>query len=104
MTPPLPNPLPVRAARTTLALTKEQARAILWEESDDYRIILDEQCGHRRWSVDHWLVIQRVSDGRFFADTYSVGATESQDERAWDSAEPDFAEVFPVEKVVVEYV
>lgn len=100
----IPDPLPPRRERLQLALTADQARNILWGDALGYRTVSDEQCGHRRWSVDHYLVIQRESDGLLFADSYSVGATESQDERAWNDSPPDFRQVWPRERVSVEYV
>ncbi len=57
--------------------TLSQAEAIealdTWQEKDD-RIIK-----HSRWSVIHEIVLQDP-DGVCWQTTYSVGATESQDE------------------------
>ncbi len=89
--------------RAKINLTAEKARSILDGDEPGYRIIRDEQCGHRRWSVDHELVIQSVVDNRFWRGYYSVGATESQDESPWEHDEPDFTEVFPVEQVTIAY-
>lgn len=89
--------------REKLTLTKEEANAILWEDGDGYEIIADNILDNGRWSIHHRLVIKRVSDGKYFADTYSVGATECQDERPWSYNAPNFVEVFPVEKKVIDY-
>lgn len=104
MIPPLPNPLPARKDRAKLDLTREQACELLDGFVSDLEIVSDEQVGHRRWSVDHLLIIKRISDGKHFSDTYSVGATESQDERPWEYGAPDFRETYPVERVVVDFV
>lgn len=98
-----PNPLPPPSERAKLNFTKERARNLTYGGDPAYRVIRNEITGTRRWSIDYYMVIQRIEDGRFFADTYSVGATESQDESPWEYDEPNFVEVFPVEKVVIEY-
>lgn len=99
----IPSPLPPAAERAKLNFTKQRARTLLYGADKAYRIIRDEIVDTSRWSIIHHIVIQRVEDGRFFADSYSVGATESQDESPWEYTEPAFTEVFPVEKVVIEY-
>jgi hypothetical protein len=86
-----------------LNFTKKQARNLLYGGDSTYRIIRNEIVDHRSWSVDHDLIIQNVDDNRFYRGYYSVGATESQDESPWEYDEPVFIEVFPVEKVVIEY-
>lgn len=86
-----------------LELTKEEAQDIIWGDHENFEVVEDEIVGDRRWSIDHRIVIQRVSDKKFFADTYSVGATEMQDEGPWEYSEPNFMEVFPVEKVITVY-
>lgn len=89
--------------REKLQLTKEEAQAIVWEDTSDYEIISDEVVDTRRWSADHEIIIKRLSDGKFFADGYSVGLTEMQDESPYEYSDPDFTEVFPVEKTIIVY-
>lgn len=89
--------------REKLKLTAEEAQALIYGDNPNYKVIVDEINDHRRWSVRHRIVIQRISDGRFFADGYSRGATELQDEGPWQYDKPDFNEVFPIEKMVIEY-
>ncbi|MDP2692448.1 MAG: hypothetical protein Q8O88_02275 [bacterium] len=86
-----------------LTLTPEEAREILWGDDDRFEVVEDEIVGKRRWSVDHRIVIKRLSDGKFFADYYSRAITEIQDEQPWEYTEPNFVEVFPVEKKIVVY-
>ena len=90
--------------RTKLNLTAERAREILGGDDDAYRVISDKITSTGRWSVYHALVIQRVEDGRFFRDSYSVGATENQYESPWEYDAPAFTEVFPKEQVTITYV
>jgi hypothetical protein len=49
-------------------------------------VVSDEITGQRRWSVDHWLVFCLTGQPAGFAwgVSYSVGATEMQDERPWE--------------------
>ena len=100
---PNPIPLPPISERAKLNFTKERARRLKYGGDDAYRVIRNEITDTSWWSIHYYIVIQRIEDGRFFADTYSVGATESQDERPWEYNEPNFTEVFPEEKVVIQY-
>jgi len=45
--------------------------------------IEDTLVGHSRWSVEHELVFLN-RDGKKYRCSYSVGATESQDEMPWE--------------------
>lgn len=88
-----------------LKMTKEQARQILWEDTDDFIIIQDEQVDSTRWSAHHDLVVQRKEDSKFFRAGYSVGLTEQQDERPWEyEDEVEFVEVTPSTKTITVYV
>ena len=71
-----------------------------WEE---HPTIYDKIVGHRRWSVDHERVFEH--EGKFYKTRYSVGATESQDERPYeyDPDEVECPEVFPREITVTVY-
>lgn len=74
-----------------------------WGPPKGGRTISDEIIGHGRWSVHHEHIFE--FEGKFYRTTYSIGATESQDESPYDY-EPDeieCEEVFPVEKVVFVY-
>ena len=85
-----------------LELTKDEARDIIWGDGpDDIELVVDDLIDTTRWSEVHNMVIKK--DGRFYQDEYSVGATEMQDESPWEYSEPNFTEVFPVEKTVIIY-
>ncbi len=63
----------------------------------------DRIIGQRRWSTDRARVFKH--EGRFYRTTYSVGSTESQDERPYEY-EPDeieCVEVFPTPKTITVY-
>ncbi len=107
-TPTIPNPLPPYDQREKLIFTRDEARDILYGRKRNsiaplYKVVLDEICDISRWLIHHWLVIQRLSDGKFYGDGYSEGATESQDESPWEYNEPAFREVWPVPVTNIEY-
>lgn len=89
--------------KEVLTLTRDEACEILDGDNDKFEVIQDKIISKNRWSIINKLIIKRVSDGKFFCDRYSVGATESQDESPWEHNEPQFTEVFPVEKKVIVY-
>lgn len=89
--------------REKLIITKEEARNIIYEDHEDYDVISDEIIDHRRWSVDHEVIIKRLSDEKFFQGNYSRGATESQDEEPFKYSEPEFTEVFLTTKTIQVY-
>ena len=90
--------------RQKLQLTKEAARDAMSGDLEGFEVIKDKICDTTRWSVHYELIIKRVSDGKFFRDYYSAGATEQQEESPWEYDEPDFTEVFPVTKEVIDYI
>ena len=89
--------------REKLALTKDEARDLIRGHLDGYEAVKEEIVDTSRWSITTEIVVRRLSDGKFFADSYSEGATEQQDEWAYDNDDPNFTEVFPVEKVIISY-
>ena len=89
--------------REKLILTSEQGRDIVYGDDSNFVTIEDKIVGTRRWSIEYEIVVQRKSDGKYFKDGYSRGATESQDERPYEYLEPNFTEVFPVTKTYIDY-
>jgi hypothetical protein len=54
---------------------------------------------HSRWSMHYEIVFEH--EGKFYRTTYSIGATECQDERPWEYEDPvECEEVRMVQKVV----
>lgn len=78
-----------------MKIFKEEARDILWGDSDNGELIQDDIIGHSRWSVEHEIVIRYKGD--YYIGYYSKGATEHQDEQAWEYEEE--VEFFPAKKV-----
>lgn len=66
-------------------------------------VVSDRIVGTRRWSVDHEIVfrVPGQPEGEAWLTTYSVGATESQDEGPWEyENEVECTLVRQVEKTV----
>ena len=89
--------------REKLILTSEQGRDIVYGDESNFVTIEDKIVGTRRWSIEYEIVVQRKSDGKYFKDGYSRGATENQDESPYEYSEPNFTEVFPVTKTYIDY-
>lgn len=79
---------------TTVTFPRERMLAVLWH--DEGRVIKDEIYDTSRWSVHHELIFEL--DGGTYQTTYSVGATECQDERPWEY-DGDLIEVTPVHQI-----
>jgi len=58
-----------------------------------------------RWSNIHEVIYQDLTTSKFYRSTYSVGATECQDQYAYDDEgdEIELTEVFAKTKTVVYY-
>ena len=89
--------------REKLKLSNSDARRIVWGYNKDFKIIDKNIVDHSRWSILYEIVVQNVKTGKFYKDSYSIGATESQDEQPYECTDQDFQEVFPVEKTITVY-
>jgi hypothetical protein len=87
-----------------LKFTIEDAQDIISGLNKNFVTIEKEITGTSRWSIKYSIVIQRLSDGKFFKSRYSKGATELQDEQPYEyEDEAIFKEVLPVEEMVIVY-
>ena len=81
---------------------------LAYEEHDEaiVKLIEDEVCDHSRWSVIHSMIFKVLATGKYYCTSYSVGATEYQDEGAYEysSAEIECTEVIPKKIEVIQYV
>lgn len=90
--------------REILKFNSQIARSIVNEDHEDFDVIETNLVDSSRWSLIYEVVIQRKSDGKYFHSGYSVGATEGQDERAYEyDNDPTFGEVFKVEKTITVF-
>lgn len=86
--------------REELNLTEEEAREIVYRDSEYFDVILDTITDTEldRWSTYHEIIVKRIDDNKYFRSTYSVG-----DEAPYENEHPLFTEVFPVEKTIIVY-
>lgn len=79
-------------------------REFLMEELDlPYNALEDKVVDNSRWSIQHEIIFEH--EGKFYRTHYSVGATESQDERPWEyDDEVDCTEVIQQEVTVMAWV
>ena len=91
---------------TTLILTGEQARDLVYDEADPalgLEVEARVRTGSSRWMSLHRLIV-KDKDGRFWAVPYQQGLTESQDSKPFeDQAEVEFREVEKVPVTSYEY-
>jgi hypothetical protein len=82
---------------------KETLQELLSDKVDGFEVVEDKITYTSRWSIHYRLVFKH--DGKFYLTSYSVGATESQDESPFEYSpdEVECKEVFPVEKTVIVY-
>lgn len=93
----------MRIPREKLTLTKSQAQEIISRDDLNFEVIKKEIASKSRWSIEYEIIVKRKSDGKYFRDFYQIGATEHQEESPYDNSDPDFEEVFPVERMVIDY-
>lgn len=72
---------------------------MLDEILDSKKVLEDNIVDNSRWSIIHEMVFEH--EGKFYSTTYSVGATERQDESPWEyEDEVECVEVHKVEKIM----
>lgn len=83
---------------------KRELQDLVWGESDILELISDETIDTTRWSIIHEIVFMYA--GKFYKTTYSIGATEYQNEKPFedDPDEIEIKEVIPVSKTITVYV
>lgn len=89
--------------REKLKLTGEEGRHIVYEVHEDFERVKSKIVNSTRWSIVYEDVYQRLSDKKFFKTTYSVGATEMQDEIPYEYGDAVFIQVFPIERTITLY-
>jgi len=68
-----------------------------------YSALEDHVIDNSRWSIQHEIVFEH--EGKFYQTYYSVGATESQDERPWEyDDEVDCTEVVQREVKIMAWI
>lgn len=85
-----------------LKITREEGKDIVYECLDDWEKIEENVVDTSRWSIRYVGIFKHIPSGKYYQMSWSVGATEYQDERPFDYEDPDLIEVEQVEvKVLV---
>jgi hypothetical protein len=87
-----------------MLIAKDIAQELTYgNECEGFKIIEDKIVDHSRWSIIYKIVVEK--DGKFYASSYSNGATESQDESPYDDEgdQVEFREVQKKEVLVTVY-
>lgn len=86
----------------TVVFEKDYMELVLWEDAEGTEIIENEIIDTSRWSNHYRLIFKK--DDKYYQTSYSVGATESQDERPWEYEDKvECIEVEPYEKITIAY-
>jgi hypothetical protein len=84
---------------------KEILQSLAYEDVDpnEFEIIYTKMNGNDRWSLNFEQVFKYK--GKFYKTYYSIGATETQDEKPYEfeNDEIELSEVFPIEKTIIVY-
>jgi hypothetical protein len=84
-----------------LEVPAEQAREMVWGDSEEGELVEERITGTSRWSVNHESIIKYQE--KYWKVRYSTAATEQQDERPFEDVQ--FAKFVEVERVpVTKYV
>lgn len=89
--------------REIVNLTYDEAELIIYDDHENYQEIINTIIDRGRWTLTYELIVQRLSDGKYFSIVYIDGATENQDcvEPFYDS--PKLTEVFETKKEIIVY-
>lgn len=88
-----------------MKLTSEDARLVVYSDHEDFETIKTQIIDKSRWSVFYDGVFKHIQTEKLYWVSWSVGATEYQEEGPFEyGGEVDFIEVKPVEVVKIEYV
>ena len=88
-----------------MKLTGEEARNIVFADTDEWEKIQSEIVQNTRWSIIHTGVFKHIESGKYYRFNWSEGATEIQDELPYEyEDEVEVHEVLPKEKTIIEYV
>lgn len=89
-----------------MKFSKQELKELCFEdETENFESIKVDLVDSSRWSLHYEQVFRDKRTGKLYQTTWSVGATESQDERPYeyDGDEIECQEVRAVEVVVTKY-
>ena len=88
-----------------MKLCQEDARAMVWGDSEDFEEVEVNVVDNTRWSIVKDGIFRHLPTGKFYSTSWSVGATEYQDEQPFEyEEEVELQEVVPKQVTVTQYV
>ena len=78
-----------------LEIPAEQAREMVFGDSEEGKLVEQRITGTSRWSVNHEAII--LYQGKYYRVRYSTGATEQQEERPFEDV--DYAKFVEVKSI-----
>lgn len=88
-----------------LKLKPEEARRVVWEDTDAWDTVEEEIIDKTRWSIIKEGIFFNKKTNKHYRVSWSIGATESQDELPFEyDKEVEFIEVVEKEVVVKKWV
>lgn len=83
-----------------MKLTANEGRDIVWGCDEDWAEIKRELIDQNRWSIIYLGVFVHKPTGKHYEMSWSVGATEYQDEQPFENHDPEPYEVIETERLV----
>ena len=84
-----------------MKLSKEDAQSIVYDDHEEWSKVESEIVDTSRWSIMYEGVFLHIPSDKHYSLSWSVGATEQQDEHPFEyEDEVEATEVVQVEKIV----
>ncbi len=83
-----------------MKLTREEAQDIVCDDHVGWKTVETNIVDTNRWSIIYEGIFEHGPSGKFYELSWSVGATEQQDESPFEYEDPTPIEVHQVEKLV----
>jgi len=87
-----------------MKLTKEDGRSVVFEDHKDWETIEEQIIDTSRWSNIYEGVFLHKPTNKHYRTSWSSGATEMQEEMAFEYDDPEFVEVESQEVVVKQWI
>jgi len=87
-----------------MKVSKEEARDIIYDDSEDWSLVQKETVGTTRWSTMYLGYFLHIPTNTTYKLEWQQGSTESQDERPFDYTEPELVEVVQRPKTIMVWV
>lgn len=85
--------------RRKIKIDEEEIKHLFWGGSDDFEIIKEIATGEQRWFTCYDFIFKELSTGDFFRGHFRRAKSE-MGEHEYNN---EITQVFPIEKVVIDY-